>query len=262
MSANMTPARPAEPAEFRRTIHILLIETQYELARLLRTRAYSLSVIGFPVLFYLLFGAAHRGEPAALYLLAGYACMGVVSACLFGIGLTLALERAQGWLDLKRASPMPRVALLGAKVVSCAAFGLIIASVLLTLGTALGGVTVTGAQAAALAGVVIAGSIPFTATGLVLALLVSPSAGPAIINLIYLPLSFASGFWMPLRDLPHWLQVIAPVLPTYHFAQIALAIFGFAPIAGLALHWAVLGGFTALMVAAAWIIFVRSEARA
>ena len=257
MTAN-TLALPAE-SDFFRPVRILLIETQYELARLLRTRAYSLSIIGFPVLFYLLFGAANRGKAAALYLIAGYACMGVVSSCLFGIGATLALERAQGWLDLKRASPMPRFSFLGAKVVSCAAFGLIIASVLMALGTALGGITISGAQAAALAGVVLAGSIPFAAMGFLIALLVPANAGPAIINLIYLPLSFASGFWLPVRALPHWLQVAAPALPTYHLAQIALAVFGLAPASGMVLHWAVLGAFTLLMLAAAWITFLRKD---
>lgn len=259
MNSN-TLALSAEPADLLRSPRILLRETHYELARLLRTRAYSLSVIGFPVMFYLIFGLANRGQPAALYLVAGYTCMGVVSACLFGIGLALALERAQGWLDLKRASPMPRFAYLGAKVASCAAFGLIIAIVLILLGSSLGGITITARQAAALAGVALAGSIPFAATGFLVAFLVPPNAGPGVINLIYLPLSFASGFWMPVSMLPHWLQVMAPWLPTYHLAQIALAVFGLAPASGMALHWTVLGGFTVLMLVAAWINFLRSEA--
>lgn len=256
------PALSPVPADLLRPLRILLAETRYELVRLLRTRAYSLSVIGFPVMFYLLFGAAHRGQPVALYLVAGYACMGVVSACLFGIGLALALERAQGWLDVKRASPMPRFAFLGAKLVSCAAFALIIAGVLVALGTTAGGITVTGAQAAALAGLVLAGSVPFAAMGFLLAFLLPPNAGPAVVNVIYLPLSFASGFWMPVRFLPHWLQAMAPALPTWHLAQIALAIFGMAPARGMAVHWAVLAGFTVLMLGAAWITFARTEAHA
>jgi len=259
-SANTLAALPAESSDLLRPLRVLRKETRYELSRLLRTRAYSLSVLGFPVMFYLLFGTANRGHDVARYLIAGYACMGVVSACLFGIGLALAMERAQGWLDLKRASPMPRLAYLAAKVASCAAFGLLIAIVLVLLGTALGGVSVTVSQAAALAALVIAGSIPFAAMGFFIACLVPPNAGPGIVNLIYLPLSFASGFWMPVRYLPHWLQAVAPALPTYHFAQIALAIFGFAPATAMAAHWAVLGGFTVLMLAAAWITFVRSEA--
>lgn len=260
MSADMLAA-PAPPADALRPLRILLKETQYELASRMRTRAYSLSVIGFPVMFYLIFGMANHGTPMALYLIAGYTCMGVVSACLFGIGLALALERAQGWLDLKRASPMPRLAYIGAKVVSCAAFGLIIASVLVLLGSTLGGVTVTAAQAAALAVIAIAASVPFAAMGFLVAFLVPPNAGPGIINLIYLPLSFASGFWMPVSYLPHALRVIAPGLPTYHLAQIALAALGLAPAVGMGAHWAVLGGFTLLMLAAAWITFLRSEAK-
>ncbi|MHB8812696.1 MAG: ABC transporter permease [Steroidobacteraceae bacterium] len=261
MSANTLAVTP-QSANLLLPLRILLKETQYELARLLRSRAYSLSVIGFPIMFYLLFGTANRGKPVALYLIAGYTCMGVVSACLFGIGLVLAMERAQGWLDLKRASPMPRLAYIGAKVVSCAAFGLIIATLLMLLGTALGGITLTAAQAASLAGLAIAGSIPFAAMGFLVACLVPANAGPGIINLIYLPLSFASGFWMPVSMLPHWLQALAPALPTYHLAQIAFAALGLAPANGMALHWAVLGGFTLLMLAAAWINFLRSEAKA
>ena len=190
--ADTLAALPPDSPDLLRPIRVLLKETRYELARLLRTRAYSLSVIGFPVMFYLLFGTANRGHDVALYLIAGYACMGVVSACLFGVGLALAMERAQGWLDLKRASPMPRLAYLGAKVVSCAAFGLLIAIVLMLLGTALGGVSVTGRQAAALAGVVIAGSIPFTAMGFLIACLVPPNAG-CFLALYLLLISVRSG---------------------------------------------------------------------
>jgi len=257
-----TLAAPRASTDAPRPLRILLKETQYELASRLRTRPYSLSVIGLPVMFYLLFGLANRGNREALYLVAGYACWGVVSACLFGIGLTLALERAQGWLDLKRASPMPRFAYLGAKTVSCAAFGLIIAVVLILLGTSLGGITMTIGQAATLVGVAMAASIPFGAMGFFVAYLVPPNAGPGIINVIYLPLSFASGFWMPVSVLPHWLQAVAPVLPTYHLAQIALATVGLAPMTGMALHWGVLAAFTVLMLAAAWITFLRSEAKA
>lgn len=259
MSANTLAIPPQAAADVFLPLRILFKETQYELARLLRSRAYSLSVIGFPVMFYLIFGMAYRGTPAALYLIAGYTCMGVVSSCLFGIGLVLAMERAQGWLDLKRASPMPRFAYIGAKVVSSAAFALIIATVLIILGSAVGGITVTATQAASLAVLAIVGSIPFAAMGFFIAYLVPPNAGPGIINLIYLPLSFASGFWMPVSRLPHWMQAIAPVLPSYHLAQIALVSVRLAPAHGMALHWAVLGGFTLLMLAAAWITFLRNE---
>ena len=237
-------------------------ETQYEFVRMLRTRAFSLSVIGFPVMFYLLFGTSNRHNMYGRYLVASYSCMGVVSACLFGIGMGIALERAQGWLDLKLASPMPRLAYLGAKVISCGGIALVIVAVLIALGITLGGAKVSVPEAVYLAWVVLLGSIPFTAMGLLIALLVPANSGPGFINLIYLPMSFASGFWMPVSVLPHWLQKVAPVLPTYHLAQLALSIFGYAQPGRTATHWEALAGFTLLMLGGAWIIFTRSEARA
>lgn len=124
---------------------------------------------------------------------------------------------------------MPRLAYLAAKMVSSAAFALIVTALLIGLGVTLGGATVTLSQGLRLAAVILVGSVPFTALGLLIAMQVPPNSGPGIINLIYIPISFASGFWMPLRFLPHWLQAIAPALPTYHLAQLALAVFGLAP---------------------------------
>ena len=238
-------------------------ETKYEFVRMLRTRTFSLSVIGFPLMFFLLFGVSNRHNGYGQYLIPGYSCMGVVSACLFGIGMGIALERAQGWLDLKQASPMPRLAYLGAKIISCASFGVVIVAALVLLGVTLGGAHVTLLQAVELAGVILAGSVPFTAMALVIALLVPANSGPGIINLVYLPMSFASGFWMPVSILPHFLQKLAPALPTYHLAQLALGIFDEAqPGSNIVTHWEALTGFTLLMLGTAWIIFTRSEAKA
>ena len=110
--------------------------------------------------------------------------------------------------------------------------------------------------------VIVAGSIPFASFGLVLSLLMPPSAAPGIINLIYLPMSFCSGLWMPIEVLPHWLQRVAPLLPTYHYAQLALNVFGYARSSATLIHWEALAAFTCLMLGAAWLIFTRSEAKA
>lgn len=236
-------------------------EIRYEFVRMLRTRAFSLSVIGFPIMFYLLFGASNRQTDFARYLMASYACMGVVSACLFGIGMGISMERAQGWLELKLASPMPRLAYLCAKIVSSAAFAVIILLALVTLSITVGGTHVTVVEIGRLMVIVLAGSLPFAAMGLLIAVLVPANSAPGIINLIYLPMSFASGFWMPISYLPHWLQLIAPALPTYHLAQLALSVIGAAQPGGMAAHWQVLAGYTLVLFGAAWIIFTRQEAK-
>jgi ABC-2 type transport system permease protein len=262
MATAVIVARP-QSLGFRYYAHLLKQEIRYEFLKMLRLRVFSLSTIGFPVMFYLLFGVTNHHTEYARYLLASYSCFGMVGASLFGLGAGIAAERAQGWLELKQASPMPRMAYLAAKTVSCAAFALIIVTLLVTIGVTLGGVSITAFEVVKLVGVTLAGAIPFASMGLLLALLMPANAAPGIINLVYLPMSFCSGLWMPLSILPHWMQRIAPALPTYHFAQLALNIFGYAQSGSSMLgHWEALIGFTCLMLGAAWLIFTRSEARA
>ena len=243
-------------------------EIKYEFLKLLRRRSFSLATIGFPVMFYLLFGIANRHDTVgghfniAKYLLGGYACFGVVGAALFGIGVGLAFERTAGWLDLKRASPMPPLAYLVAKCAAAMAFGVIIVTILTAIGISFGGVTLSARELLALLLFSMAGSIPFAAMGLLLALVVPANATPGVVNLIYLPMSFLGGLWIPIEALPHWLQRLAPALPTYHLAQAMLGIFGFAPPGSIASHWLALLGFTLLMLGLSWLVFQRAEKNA
>ncbi|CAN5631171.1 ABC transporter permease [soil metagenome] len=246
------------------TATIFAKETKYEFLKLLRTRSFSLSVIGFPVMFYSLFGLAnrHAGDSSisiAKYSLAGYVCFGLIGAALFGIGVGMAGERANGWLELKRASPMPVAAYLFAKCASAVTFGLIIAVILTTLGVAFGDVRLTPSEFAQMLSLTAVGSICFASMGLLLAQIVPANAAPGIVNLIYLPMSFASGLWMPLRMLPHWLQGVAPLLPTYHLSQLMLSVFHYQDSTPLTTHWYALAGFTFLMLGLNWLIFQRRE---
>lgn len=242
-------------------------ETKYEFLKLLRNKSFSLAVIGFPVMFYLLFGVANRGANSgnvhiAKYMLGGYACFGLIGAALFGIGVGLANERAVGWLELKRASPMPPLAYLFAKCATATAFGLIIVAILSILGVTMGGVSLSGIEMVKMAGMTVVGAVSFASMGLLLAQLVPANAAPAIVNLIYLPMSFLSGLWMPVKYLPHWMQRIAPVLPTYHLSQLMLRIFGYGDGSAASTHWFGLAGFTMVMVGVSWLIFNRTQQNA
>jgi ABC-2 type transport system permease protein len=252
---------------FVRTLRIFSKETKYEFLKLMRTKSFSLSTIGFPVMFYVLFGIANRNAVSgnihiAKYMLGGYACFGLIGAALFGIGVGLASELAAGWLELKRASPMPASAYLFAKCASAVAFGLIIVSILIAIATAFGGVSLSPAEFIKMLGMTIVGSISFASMGLLLALLIPANAATGIVNLIYLPMSFLSGLWIPIRFMPHWLQGVAPALPTYHLSQLMLHIFGYADAMSLATHWNALIGFTFVMLGLSWLTFHRKEQNA
>lgn len=241
-------------------------EIRYELTKLARNRAFALSTTGFPVIFYLMFASmnAHsqfQGQLYSRYLLAGYACFGAMGSSLFGIGAGLAHERGHGWLELKRASPMPAGAYLLAKLVASICFALVIAVLLSGLGTLISGHILSFYELGKLLLVVVGGVIPFASMGLLLGLLMAPNAAPGVINLIYLPLSFCGGLWMPVDMLPHWLQQVAHVLPSYYFSRLALRALGYSTVSPL-LCWGVLAGYTVVLLAMCAFIFHRSEARA
>lgn len=248
-----------------RNLPIFLREARYEFIRLVRTRTFSFSVVGFPVVFYLFFGIImNRGQQigaisVAKYVLASYAVFGVVGAALFGVGVGLAADLAAGWLDIKRASPMPPLAYVLAKCCSAVFFGILIVSLLALIGISLGHVSLTFVEFARMIALTVVGVVPFVCMGLALALLVPFSSAPGITNMIYLPMSFCGGLWVPLMFLPHFMQKIAVLMPTYHLGQLMLGAFGYASMGTTTSHWYGLLGFTLLMLGIAGVALHRLE---
>src|ERR1035438_1752227 len=183
-------------------------------------------------MFYVLFGIVlGSGNPAnrnegAVYMLATMGCFGVMAVSLFGFGVSLAIERGQGWLQVKRASPMPIAAYFFAKLVSAGHFSTVIVVLLFTVGVVVGGVHLPLTTAARLVGILVAGSIPFSSMGLAIGYFAKPNSAPAVVNLIYLPMAFCSGLWIPLFMLPHGLRMFANFLPAFHMSQLALNVVG------------------------------------
>jgi len=93
----------------------------------------------------------------------------------------------------------------------------------------------------------ILGSIPFAALGFAIGYSVNSSAAPGVANLIYLPLSFASGLFVPLQSMPELVQQVAPYLPTYHFGQLAWGAAG-APAESTLVSVAWLAGYAAVFL--------------
>jgi len=164
-----------------------------------------------------------------------------------------------GWLEVKRASPMPAGAYLLAKMAVSVAFGALVVSLLFALGAIFGGVRMPAGQWLLLWSALVAGAIPFGAIGLAIGSFAGPNSAPGTVNAIYLPMAFLGGLWMPIEVMPKMLQQIAPLLPSYHFGQIALAILG-APAQGSVLvHVEALLGFGLVFAGVAWLAQSRDH---
>ncbi len=244
MDAMIETVRPHSP------LRSYLLEAKCEFLRMARTPSFALPVMLFPALFYVLFGVLiNRGDGggAARYLLATYGVFGVMGAGLFGFGVTVAMERERGLLAYKRALPMPPGAYLLSKMAMAMLFAGAISLLLALLGATLGGVSLAPSQWLLLFAIDVAGVLPFCAIGLWIGTLVGGQGSPAVLNMLYLPMAFLSGLWLPLSMLPAVFARIAPVWPPYHLAQLALKVVGMdaggAPAVHLAVPAAVALGF-------------------
>src|SRR6266436_1401567 len=246
---------------------IYLKEAKYEFLKNLRLRMYTMSVLSFPIMFYVLFGLVLNakesiaGARVPTYMIATYGTFGVMGASLFGTAAGLASDRGLGWLQVKRASPMPPFAYFAAKVITSMIFSTIVVSLLLILGISFGGVRLPLVQMAKLIGTLVAGSLPFSAMGLAIGYFAGPNSAPAAINLIYLPLSFCSGLWVPYMFLPKFVRQIALALPPYHLSQLALGTVGAGFHQSTAAHWEVLLAFTLTCLGGARIGFQRDQGK-
>jgi ABC-2 type transport system permease protein len=222
------------------------LEAKYEFLRQLRTPAFALPALTFPVLFYVLFGAllTMPGGGASTYLLVTYGVFGIMGPALFGFGVALAMDRDMGLLKLKRALPVPPGALLLAKTAMAMMFGVVITAMLMAVAIGVAGVQLTPAQLATLAVVNLVGVLPFCAIGLWIGTLVGGQAAVAIVNLVYLPMAFLSGLWMPLSILPDVVARLAPLWPSYHLSQVALKVIDADAGGALWVHVLVLLAFT------------------
>jgi ABC-2 type transport system permease protein len=250
----------------RRVSAIYFNEVKYEFLKNLRLRTYSISTIAFPLMFYVLFGLVLGRQSAggismSRYLLPTYGTFGVMGTALFGTASALSAERGLGWLQVKRASPMPPLAYFAGKIVMTMIFSSAVIFLLLALGMTFGGVHLSGIDVLKLVVTLVVGSLPFCAMGLALGYFIGPNSAPSVINLIYLPLSFCSGLWIPILFLPHFMQQLARFLPPYHLAQLALSTVGGGRGESNWIHWGYLAAFTVLCLVFARFGMRRDEGK-
>jgi ABC-2 type transport system permease protein len=220
----------------------------FELKKMRRTLAFALPTLLFPPMFYLLFGvvmgSAKGNTAAALYSFAGLSVFGTMAPGLFGFGVSLAFEREYGLLVFKQALPMPPGAYLIARMAMAMIFASIISLLMMLLAKFAGHVPFGFVQGLKVYAIGVLGVLPFCAIGLCVGAYVSGQAAPAIVNVIYLPMAFLSGLWVPMPILPHILQQFAPVWPAFHLSQLQLDTLGAPSMGTFASHVASLAGFT------------------
>ena len=103
--------------------------------------------------------------------------------------------------------------------------------------------SLSAGQLAIIAAVMTVGSLPFAAIGLFIGAYTSGSAAPAYANILFLPMLWLSGIFIPL---PKFLEPWAVIWPAFHVNQVALGFAGVSEFSFMApgISAAVLAGVT------------------
>lgn len=221
----LTPG--ATPHRNGGVLGLLAIQIRIEVLVAFRSLEFLIGVVGVPLLLYAMFGLPNvsdtlpRGTSYALMMMVSMSGYGIVSLAIFAFGDELAKERGRGWTRTMHATPLPAWVHLAGKVAMAGIYALIIVAAMSAIAMVAGGLSIPLADLLGFTVVMLSGVLAFSTFGFAIAYLVRPRAATAIANLIFLPLSFCSGFFFPLSELPAFLRGVAPWLPTYHFGQLA-----------------------------------------
>ncbi|HET7467143.1 MAG TPA: ABC transporter permease [Candidatus Dormibacteraeota bacterium] len=204
------------------------MQTRAEMLKFVRVPAFGFFSLLLPLIIFVFFGLRqatvplypHSAITVGTYVMTSMAAYTVGNVMVFSFGMALAIERGQKQDVLLRASPLPPAIYLLAKIVNAAIFALVALVVLFVFAHFSAQVDLATGTWVTLAARLLLGSIPFIGLGLGFGYLASPNSAPALINIIYLPIAFASGIFIPVNQLPDFIRGLAPYLPLNPFVEL------------------------------------------
>jgi ABC-2 type transport system permease protein len=189
-----------------------------------RNRELAFFTFMLPLILYVMLGSVQQDERiegvrGSEYLLAGMIGYGAAAIGFGALAMSLVYRREDGTLKRLRATPLPAATYIGAVLASILISFAITTLILFALGAALFDVGAPG-RILSVAALVVLGALAFAALGLAGAALVrSDAAAVAVLNGIYLPMTFLSGSFFSPDAFPEFLQRIADVLPLTYYIE-------------------------------------------
>ena len=198
-------------------------------------------------------GAAAAGERAIGELLAGTLALGLIAASFVNLGIATAYERHYGVLKRLGGAPLPRGAVVVAKILAVLVIELVQVALLIGLAWLVLGWR-PGAPAAPVVAIaaLLLGTAAFAGLGLAMAGRLRAEATLALANGLFLALLLVGGIVVPVEQLPPPLATVASLLPAAHLVELwAVALGARGGLGSAAPSVLVLGAWAAAGVALA-----------
>jgi ABC-2 type transport system permease protein len=199
----------------------------------LRTRRTVVFALLFPLVLLILFnsifvnsGDKHTTLPngahiaVEAYFTAGIIAYAIALSTFTTLAVSLTTQRESGQLKRLRGTPMPAWTFIVAQVIRATAQALAMTVLLLGVGAVAYGVQVPGSSFVGFVVYVVLGTATLCSLGIaVTAFTPTPDAASTVAPFTIVMLAFISGVWIPVDQLPSWLESVGKVFPLYHLAD-------------------------------------------
>jgi ABC-2 type transport system permease protein len=180
-----------------------------------------------PVIFLLIFATIfgdelieELGVKTTTYYVPGLITLGIVSATLVSLSISLVEDRENGVLKRTRGTPLPTWALIGGRIGNSLVISVLSLAVLATLGLIIYGVEIPWSRLPAVLVTLAVGAASFCCLGVALAAAIpTEQSAPPITNFVVLPLYFLSGVFIPETEIPDGVLRFADLFPIRHFFE-------------------------------------------
>lgn len=187
----------------------------------LRVPSFFAAMIVFPPMFFGFFGVPNaESVEAANMLLASFSAFGVIGVSFFVFGVAYAQERHSRWSHFQQSLYiLPGIPTLARICIAllCSVLAVLAVVIVALIATP---ISMLWTQWIEFSLAVLAASVPFHLMALILGNLANEKNATALANLVYLPLCFAGGLWMPPEILPKPIQAVSHYLPSRHYGEI------------------------------------------
>jgi ABC-2 type transport system permease protein len=206
-------------------VKLLWHEVKTELLLYTRSRELAFFTFLLPMIFFVLLGSTYGndtvdGVKGSRFLEAGMIGYGAISIAFAGLAIVLVIRRENGILKRLRATPLPAWVYISSVLAAfLLAFAVEVIGLVL-IGRVLFGVALPD-RIGSLVLALLLGAVSFCGLGIgVTSLMRSAEGASAVVNAIYLPMSFISGSFFSPRHFPSVLRAIADVLPLTYFLRL------------------------------------------
>ncbi|WP_413574822.1 ABC transporter permease [Bdellovibrio sp. HCB290] len=207
-----------------RYFRLLRIHSYTQMLEHLRQPMYVLTTLVFPAMFFWFFGVPNATtSAAALLLLGSFSCFAVLGVVLFQFAIGIAQDKNTPWSQYLSILPLPHSLRLVPRILNSFLIATISVLAVTIVALTCTPLTLSEIPWGGFLLALLCGALPFVLLGAALGYAANGKSIVPLANLVYLPLSFAGGLWMPPEALPSAIQKISKYLPTRYFGEFAWA---------------------------------------